>query len=173
MQAAHDLDVQGLQGVAGGLDEVDAGVDAVVHNVAAVDLVLGLQVGIEALLDVLDDRAPRVVVVDKVTESGGINHAQAETHAILLDISAGGLDGHGLGNDVGVRAGTLLRGVEGGVEQGVNQSRLSETRFTLKEWSALPMKVIGVYIPTTMTLKLNPLRTLLRCHWLGRLAKPT
>lgn len=24
-----------------------------------------------------------------------------------------------------------------------------------------------------MTLKLNPLRTLLRCHWLGRFAKPT
>ena len=28
-------------------------------------------------------------------------------------------------------------------------------------------------LPTTMTLKLNPLRTLLRCHWLGRFAKPT
>ena len=29
------------------------------------------------------------------------------------------------------------------------------------------------YLPTTMTLKLKPLRTLLRCHWFGRLAKPT
>ena len=28
-------------------------------------------------------------------------------------------------------------------------------------------------IPTTMTLKLKPLRTLLRCHWLGKFAKPT
>lgn len=28
-------------------------------------------------------------------------------------------------------------------------------------------------IPTTMTLKLKPFRTLLRCHWFGRLAKPT
>ena len=27
--------------------------------------------------------------------------------------------------------------------------------------------------PTTITLKLKPFRTLLRCHWLGRLAKPT
>jgi len=27
--------------------------------------------------------------------------------------------------------------------------------------------------PTTMTLKLKPFLTLLRCHWFGRLAKPT
>src|SRR6478609_3817974 len=31
----------------------------------------------------------------------------------------------------------------------------------------------SLHIPTTITLKLNPLRTLFRCHWLGRLAKPT
>lgn len=74
VQAAHHLDVQGLQGVAGRLDEVNTGVDAVVDNVAAVDLVLGLQVGVVALLDVLDNWAPGVIVVDKVTEAGGINH---------------------------------------------------------------------------------------------------
>jgi hypothetical protein len=42
VQAAHNLNVQGLQGVAGWLDEVNTGVDAVVNDVAAVDLVLGL-----------------------------------------------------------------------------------------------------------------------------------
>lgn len=134
MQAAHNLNVQGLQGVAGWLDEVNTGVDAVVNNVAAVDLVLGLKVGVEALLDVFDNGAPRVVVVHKVTESGGINNAQAETNTVLLDIGAGGLDRHGLGDDIRVGAGALLRGVEGGVEQGVDEGRLSEAGFT---WNKL------------------------------------
>jgi hypothetical protein len=42
VQALHDLDIQGLQGVAGRLDEEDASVDAVIDNVHAVDLVLGI-----------------------------------------------------------------------------------------------------------------------------------
>lgn len=130
VQAAHNLDVQRLQRVACGLDEVDTGVDAVIDDVAAVDLVLSLEVGVETLFDVLDNRAPRVVVVHKVAKSGGINNAQAETDTILLDIGAGGLDRHGLGDDIGVGAGALLRGVERGVEQGVDESRLSEARFT-------------------------------------------
>lgn len=33
--------------------------------------------------------------------------------------------------------------------------------------------VLVVDLPTTMTLKLNPFLTLLRCHWFGRLANPT
>lgn len=132
METAHDLDVERLERVASGLDEVHTGVNAVVDNVAAVNLVLSLKVGIETLLDVLDNRAPRVVVVDKVTETGGINNAQAEADTVLLDIGAGGLDRHGLGDNVGIGASTFLRGVERGVEQGVNESRLSETGFTCK-----------------------------------------
>jgi len=130
VHAAHNLDVQGLQGVTGRLNEVNAGVDTVVDNVAAVDLVLGLKVGVKALLNVFDNGAPRVVVVHKVTESGSIDHAEAETHAILLNVGAGRLDRHGLGNDIGVGAGALLRGVEGGVKQGVDKGRLSESGFT-------------------------------------------
>ena len=130
MQAAHDLDVQGLQGVTGGLDEVNTGVDAVVNNVAAVDLVLGLKVGVEALLDVLDNGAPRVIVVDEVTESGSVDHGQAEPDTVLLNVGAGGLDRDGLGDDIGVGTGALLGGVQRGVEQGVHEGRLSETRFT-------------------------------------------
>lgn len=130
MEAAHNLDIQRLEGVTSGLDEVDTGVDAVVDNVAAVNLVLGLQVGVEALLNILDNRAPGVVVVDKVTEARSIDDAQAETDTVLLNVGAGGLDRHGLGDYVGVGAGTLLRGVEGGVEQGVDEGRLSEAGFT-------------------------------------------
>jgi hypothetical protein len=58
METAHDLNVEGLEGVASGLNEEDTGVNAVVHNVHAVDLVLGIEVSIKSLLDVVNDRAP-------------------------------------------------------------------------------------------------------------------
>lgn len=130
MQSTHDLNVEGLQRVAGGLDEIDTGVDTVINNVCAVNLVLRLQVGIVSLLDVFDDRAPRVIVVDKITEARSVDHSQAKTHAIFLDICTDGLDRYCLGDDVVTRAGTLLGRVEGGVEQSVDESRLSKTRFT-------------------------------------------
>jgi hypothetical protein len=130
VETAHDLNVQRLQRMAGGLNEVDTGVDAVVDNVAAVDLVLGLEVGVVALLDVLDNWAPRIIVVDEVTESGGIDHAEAEADTVLFNVGAGRLDRNGLGDDIGVGAGALLRRVEGGVEQGVHEGGLSETGFT-------------------------------------------
>ena len=130
MHAAHHLNVQGLQGVAGRLDEVNAGVDAVVDNVAAVDLVLGLKVGVEALLNVLDNRAPRVIVVHKVTKSRGVDHSQAQTNTVLLNVGTDRIDGHGLGDNVVAGGSALLRGVERSVEQRVDESGLSETRFT-------------------------------------------
>jgi hypothetical protein len=54
----HHLNVDGLQGVAGGLDEVDNGMDTVVDDVHAVDLVLSIQVCVEPLLNVLDNGIP-------------------------------------------------------------------------------------------------------------------
>lgn len=42
----------------GGLDEVDASVDPVVHELDPVDPVLLLEVGIEPSLDIVDDGLP-------------------------------------------------------------------------------------------------------------------
>lgn len=58
MKSAHNLDIKWLEGVASWLEEVDASVDAVVNDVHAVDLVLGIEVGVEALLDVIYDWSP-------------------------------------------------------------------------------------------------------------------
>ncbi len=79
-----------------GLDEVHTRVDAVVHNVHAVDLVLRLQVGIESLLNVLHDGPPRLIVVDEITEAWRIDDCQSQADPVLLDIGADGLYGHGL-----------------------------------------------------------------------------
>ena len=59
--------------MASGLDEVDDGVDAVVDNVHAVDLVLGLEVGVETLLDVLDNGIPGLIVVNEVAKARSVN----------------------------------------------------------------------------------------------------
>ena len=77
MQAAHNLNVKRLEGVAGGLNKEDAGVDAVVHNVHAVDLVLSIEVSIKALLNVFNDGAPRLVIVHKVTEAGSVDNGKS------------------------------------------------------------------------------------------------
>ena len=77
VQSAHHLDIEGLERVASGLDEVHAGVHAVVNDVHAVDLVLGLQICIESLLNVLNDWPPRVVIVDKVAKARCVNNGQS------------------------------------------------------------------------------------------------
>lgn len=120
VQALHDLDVQGLQRVTRGLNEEDAGMDAVVHDVHAVHLVLGVEVSVEALLNVVYNGTPGLVVVDKVTKAGCINNGQAKTNASLLDICADGLDGHSLGKDVETRSLSLLGWVQRRVEERVH-----------------------------------------------------
>lgn len=132
VKTSHDLNIQGLQRVASGLNEENASVNAVVDNVHAVDLVLGIQVGIISALDVVHNGAPRLVIVDKVTKSGSVDNSQAETDASLFDIGTDGLDLDGLGNDVQARSLALSGRVQRGVEQRIDESRLAKTRFTLK-----------------------------------------
>lgn len=88
MKAAHNLDIEGLKGVASRLNKEDTGMNAVVNNVHAVDLVLGIKVSVKSLLNVVDNRTPRLVIVDKVTESRGIDDCQTETDTGLLNIGA-------------------------------------------------------------------------------------
>jgi hypothetical protein len=92
MKSAHNLDVKGLQCVPSGLDKVNTCMDAIVDNIHAVDLVLGVQVCIKSLVNVVHDWPPRFVVVHKVAESRCINNGQAKTNAVLFDISADGFD---------------------------------------------------------------------------------
>ena len=122
VQSAHDLNIERLERVTGGLNEVHTGMDAVVDNVHAVDFVLSIEVGIEALLDVLDDRAPRLVVVDKVTKARSINNVQSQTYTVLLNVCTDGLDGNGGGSEVEAGLFLLLGWVEGSVEQCVDES---------------------------------------------------
>src|SRR5947209_161180 len=58
MQPSHDLNIERLQRVASGLDEINASVDPVIDDVNTVHLILGVKISIEALLDIVGDGAP-------------------------------------------------------------------------------------------------------------------
>jgi hypothetical protein len=58
VQLLHDLNIERLERVACGLDEIDDSVDTVVDNVHAVDLVLSIEVGVKSLLNVLNNGVP-------------------------------------------------------------------------------------------------------------------
>ncbi|CAG8770674.1 14652_t:CDS:1, partial [Acaulospora colombiana] len=60
VQSAHEFNIDLLQGMTGGLKEIDAGVDAVIHNFLAVHPVLLLQVGIEAGFDIVENWLPAI-----------------------------------------------------------------------------------------------------------------
>ena len=81
----HD-NVNGLQGVARGLDEEQAAVDA---GVLEVPLTLGseflAQVRAVLVLDVLDDGVPAALVVDKIAIAGCVDNVQAQTDAVFLN----------------------------------------------------------------------------------------
>lgn len=108
--------------MASGLDEVDAGMHTIIDDVHTVDLVLGIQVGIESLLDVLDNWSPRVIIVHEVTKARGINYGQAKADAILFDVCTDGLYADGLGCEIKRRLLSLFRWVQRGIEQSVDQS---------------------------------------------------
>jgi predicted RNA-binding protein len=121
----HD-NVDGLQRVAGGLDEEQAAVDARVLEVA---LTLGgellAEVGAVLVLDVLDDGVPAALVVDQVAVAGRVDDVQSQTHAVLLDDVRDGVDGRGRARLlVGLEAALAVHQVRR--EDGVDERRLSE-----------------------------------------------
>lgn len=88
----HD-NIDGLQGVTGGLDEEQAAVDA---GVLDVTLSLGCellsQVRGVLILDILDDRIPATVVVNKIAVARGVDNVEPQANAVLLDDVGSGLD---------------------------------------------------------------------------------
>lgn len=84
------------------------------------------------VLDVFDNGIPAAVVVDQVAVTGSVNNVQAQPHTVLLNDVGDSLDFAGLPDGLGGRKTTLgLDKVRG--EDGVDQSRLSETGLTCEQ----------------------------------------
>ena len=88
MQPAHDLDVQWLERMTSGLDEIDAGMNTVINDVHAIDFILCIEIVVEPRLDVFYYWPPRIVVVDKITKARSIYHCKTEANTVLFDVGA-------------------------------------------------------------------------------------
>jgi hypothetical protein len=77
VKALHNLNVKGLERMAGRLDEENTCVDAVVDDVHPVDFVLSIEISIETLLNVVDDGPPRLIIVHEVAETRRVNNGQS------------------------------------------------------------------------------------------------
>lgn len=140
--------------------------NTIVHNVYPIHLVFRVEVRIESLFNVFDDRPPRVVIVDKIAKSWCVNNGQAQANAIFLDIGTDRLYRDGFWDDVKSGASSFFGRVQRGIEEGIDEGRFSQARFTCfsQDLSYTMSSGMNGYVPTTITLKLNPFRTLLRCH---------
>ena len=105
MKTTHDLNIEGLQRMARWLNKVNTSVYTIVHDVHPIDLVLGVQVGVKTLFNVFNNRAPRVVVINKVSEARSIHHRQPKTDSIFFNVCTDGLDRDSFWDDV--EAGSL------------------------------------------------------------------
>jgi hypothetical protein len=128
-QLLHDLNVERLQGVAGGADEVQAGVDAEVDLVGTARLLFLQHVRLVLVVEELDDGLPRVAVVHVVAEAGGVDDRQADLEELLLKLGLCDLNLDRLVHLLVVAS--LVVGVvlDGGGEEGVDEGRLAEARL--------------------------------------------
>lgn len=74
----HDLDVERLEGVSGGADEVQAGVHAEIDLIAALRLLLLQHERLMLVVEELDDGLPGVAVVDVVAEARRVNDGETD-----------------------------------------------------------------------------------------------
>jgi len=84
----HNLNIQGLQGVASGSNEVQAGVDAQIDLIGAAGLLFLQHVGLMLVVQELDDGLPRVTVVHVVPEAWGVDNSEADYQLSVCAIRA-------------------------------------------------------------------------------------
>jgi hypothetical protein len=92
----HNLNVQGLQSVASGSDEVQAGVDTQVDLIGAAWLLFLQHVRLMLIVQELDDGLPRVTVVHVVSEAWGVDNGEADYQVSIYATSAKLFDSTGL-----------------------------------------------------------------------------
>ena len=77
-----------------GPDEVEAGVNAQVDFLLALGLLLLPHISLMLVVNEVDDRCPRIPVIDVVTESGSVDDGKLDLELLLLELS---LDNFNLG----------------------------------------------------------------------------
>jgi len=85
-QTLHDLNIQGLQGMAGGADKVQAAVNAHVAQLLTHGLLILTHVRLVLVVNKVDNGHPAVAVVSVVSKSGCVNHRQLDSELLLFQL---------------------------------------------------------------------------------------
>lgn len=141
-QALHDFDVQRLQGVTGGADEVEAGMDSKIDLVLSPGLLLLQHVGFVLVVEEFDDWHPGIAIVDIVAKTRGVDHRQTHYHRqlrsvygktisctfeeLFLQLSLCNLNLNSLINLLGMASLVVLIVLDGGGEEGVDEGGLAQ-----------------------------------------------
>ena len=132
--------------MAGGADEVQAGVNTEIDLIRAARLLLLQHVRLVLVVEELDDGLPRVAVVDVVTETRGVDNSKADwgvlvggdgqsngalptLEELLLELGLGDLNLDSLVHLLVVSSLVVGIVLDGGGEEGVDEGSLSETRL--------------------------------------------
>ncbi|KAI3485853.1 hypothetical protein L1887_50651 [Cichorium endivia] len=129
-QTLHRLNVERLERVAGGADEVEACVDAQVGLFASLGLLLLTHVQLVLVVDKVDDGRPRVAVVDVVAKAGRVDDGELHLELLLLELGLDNVDLHRLVELLGVAARVVLARGELGAEERVDERRLAHAALT-------------------------------------------
>jgi len=125
----HDFNVQRLEAVTGGANEVQAGVHTEINLLGSARLLLLKHVALMLVVEELDDRLPRVAVVHVVAETRSVNDRKADLEELLLELGLGDLDLDGLVDLLCVTAAVVGVVLDGGGEKGVDEGGLAEARL--------------------------------------------
>lgn len=143
-QSLHHFNVQGLQGVSRGSDEVQASVYSEIDFVNTSRLLLLQHVRLMLVIQELDNWHPRVAVVDIVSKAGCIDYGQAycqrsETSTkgavqqtleeLLFQFGLCDLDFNGLVHLLGVSALVIGVVLNGRRKERIDECRLSQSRL--------------------------------------------
>jgi hypothetical protein len=78
-------------------NEIEATMNSIIDDVAAIQSALVAQESLELIVDVLNDRLETVGVVDGVTVSGSIDDRQSKLNTPLFDLDGGSVQFNRLG----------------------------------------------------------------------------
>lgn len=119
-ETLHDLNVEGLEGVTGRTDEVQASMNAEVGLFTALRLLFLAHVNLVLVIDEIDDRCPAVAVVDIVAETGSVDDRQLDLELLLFQLGLDDVDLNSLVELLGVSPGVVLARRKLGAEERVD-----------------------------------------------------
>ena len=128
-ETLHNLDIQRLECVTGGSNEVETCMHPQIDLLGPARLLLLQHVALVLVIEELNDGLPAVPVVHVVAKARRIDDGQSDLEELLLELCLGDLDLDGLIDLLGVAATVVGVVLDGGAEESVDEGGLAQAGF--------------------------------------------